>query len=221
MAYEAMNNAAETTKPADRHPQRQRHVDRPAGRRHERLSGPAGLRRRLPARCASSARRSPAHLPRPLQEAARKAEEYARGMVTGGTFFEELGFYYVGPIDGHNLDAPGPGAEERPRHQRQARCWSTWSPRRARATRPAENAADKLPRAWSSSTWSPASRPRRQADAPQLHQGLRQRADQAGRDATTRSSPSPPPCRPAPASTCSASASPTAPSTSASPSSTR
>ena len=44
-------------------------------------------------------------LPRPLQEAARKAEEYARGMVTGGTMFEELGFYYVGPIDGHDLDA--------------------------------------------------------------------------------------------------------------------
>jgi 1-deoxy-D-xylulose-5-phosphate synthase len=40
-----------------------------------------------------------------MQEAARKAEEYARGMVTGGTFFEELGFYYVGPIDGHDMDA--------------------------------------------------------------------------------------------------------------------
>ncbi len=45
-----------------------------------------------------------AKFPRPLKEAARKAEEYARGMVTGGTLFEELGFYYVGPIDGHNLD---------------------------------------------------------------------------------------------------------------------
>jgi 1-deoxy-D-xylulose-5-phosphate synthase len=43
-------------------------------------------------------------LPRPLQEAARKAEEYARGMVSGGTFFEELGFYYVGPIDGHSME---------------------------------------------------------------------------------------------------------------------
>src|SRR4051794_21475623 len=42
--------------------------------------------------------------PRPLKQAARRAEEYARGMVTGGTMFEELGFYYVGPIDGHNLD---------------------------------------------------------------------------------------------------------------------
>jgi 1-deoxy-D-xylulose-5-phosphate synthase len=45
-----------------------------------------------------------AKFPRGLKEAARKAEEYARGMVTGGTLFEELGFYYVGPIDGHNLD---------------------------------------------------------------------------------------------------------------------
>ena len=43
-------------------------------------------------------------LPRFLQEKAVKAEEYARGFVTGGTMFEELGFYYVGPIDGHNLD---------------------------------------------------------------------------------------------------------------------
>jgi 1-deoxy-D-xylulose-5-phosphate synthase len=42
--------------------------------------------------------------PRPLAEAARRAEEYARGMVTGGTLFEELGFYYVGPVDGHNLE---------------------------------------------------------------------------------------------------------------------
>ncbi len=39
-----------------------------------------------------------------MHKAASRAEEYARGMATGGTFFEELGFYYVGPIDGHNLD---------------------------------------------------------------------------------------------------------------------
>lgn len=43
------------------------------------------------------------HMPRPIRETARKAEEYARGMVAGGTFFEELGFYYVGPIDGHDM----------------------------------------------------------------------------------------------------------------------
>jgi len=43
--------------------------------------------------------------PKPLYRAAERAEEYARGMVTGGTLFEELGFYYIGPVDGHNLDA--------------------------------------------------------------------------------------------------------------------
>jgi 1-deoxy-D-xylulose-5-phosphate synthase len=42
--------------------------------------------------------------PRQVAETARRAEEYARGLFTGGTLFEELGFYYVGPVDGHNLD---------------------------------------------------------------------------------------------------------------------
>jgi len=42
--------------------------------------------------------------PRPMKKAAKRAEEYARGMLTGGTLFEELGFYYVGPIDGHNME---------------------------------------------------------------------------------------------------------------------
>jgi len=44
------------------------------------------------------------HFPKGLERTARRAEEYARGILTGGTLFEELGFYYVGPIDGHNLD---------------------------------------------------------------------------------------------------------------------
>ena len=43
-------------------------------------------------------------LPKFFSEKAAKAEEYARGFWTGGTMFEEMGFYYVGPIDGHNLD---------------------------------------------------------------------------------------------------------------------
>jgi 1-deoxy-D-xylulose-5-phosphate synthase len=42
--------------------------------------------------------------PRRLEETARRAEEYARGILTGGTLFEELGFFYIGPVDGHNLD---------------------------------------------------------------------------------------------------------------------
>src|ERR1700752_674765 len=45
-----------------------------------------------------------AGLPKGLNQKAVKIEELARAFVTGGTLFEELGFYYVGPIDGHNLD---------------------------------------------------------------------------------------------------------------------
>jgi 1-deoxy-D-xylulose-5-phosphate synthase len=44
------------------------------------------------------------HLPKFFYDKAKRTEEYARGFWTGGTLFEELGFYYVGPIDGHNLD---------------------------------------------------------------------------------------------------------------------
>ncbi|WP_425065245.1 1-deoxy-D-xylulose-5-phosphate synthase [Reyranella sp.] len=44
------------------------------------------------------------NLPKPLELVAKRAEEFARGFVAGGTLFDELGFYYVGPVDGHNLD---------------------------------------------------------------------------------------------------------------------
>ncbi len=45
-----------------------------------------------------------ARLPKFFEQRALRAEEYARGLITGGTLFEELGFYYIGPIDGHNLE---------------------------------------------------------------------------------------------------------------------
>ena len=54
--------------------------------------------RRLAAKLAS-------RMPKPMQRAAERFEEYARGMVTGGTLFEELGFYYVGPVDGHDVES--------------------------------------------------------------------------------------------------------------------
>ncbi|MGB7373042.1 1-deoxy-D-xylulose-5-phosphate synthase [Pontixanthobacter sp.] len=52
----------------------------------------------------SLASKAMAKLSRRMHKAVGKAESHTRGMVTGGTLFEELGFYYVGPIDGHNLD---------------------------------------------------------------------------------------------------------------------
>jgi 1-deoxy-D-xylulose-5-phosphate synthase len=57
------------------------------------------------------------------QGGAEKTEEFARGMATGGTLFEELGFYYVGPIDGHNLDHLIPVLEN-VRDASTARSWS-------------------------------------------------------------------------------------------------
>ena len=108
MAYEAMNNACETT----------RQLTVILNDNDMSIAPPVGGMSAYMARLVSgggyrSIRRvgkSVAKVfPKPMQEAARKAEEYARGMVTGGTFFEELGFYYVGPIDGHRA-APPAGA---------------------------------------------------------------------------------------------------------------
>jgi 1-deoxy-D-xylulose-5-phosphate synthase len=50
------------------------------------------------------AKRAASHLPTRLSKQVRKVEEFTRSFFTGGTLFEELGFYYVGPIDGHNLE---------------------------------------------------------------------------------------------------------------------
>ncbi len=102
MAYEAMNNAHE------------------AGNRlivilndnDMSIAPPVGGLSHYLARLVSSgsylktrdiARRVFKHLPKPVESVARKAEEYVRGFATGGTLFEELGFYYVGPVDGHDV----------------------------------------------------------------------------------------------------------------------
>ena len=103
MAYEAMNNA---------------------GARHERLivilndndmsiARPVGAMSSYLARLVSgrtyltlrdAAKQLTARLPKTLDRAITRAVEHARTYFTGGTLFEEMGFYYVGPIDGHNLD---------------------------------------------------------------------------------------------------------------------
>ncbi|MFL6755216.1 MAG: 1-deoxy-D-xylulose-5-phosphate synthase [Sphingomicrobium sp.] len=104
MAYEAMNNAAA------------------AGNRlivilndnDMSIAPPVGSLRNALARLVSSgkylaprklAQRLARAMPEPIHVAARRMEEYARGMFTGGTLFDELGFYYVGPVDGHDVRA--------------------------------------------------------------------------------------------------------------------
>lgn len=81
-------------------------------------------------------------LPRPLHQAAKKTDEFARGMAMGGTLFEELGFYYVGPIDGHNLDQLIPVLEN-VRDAAEGPCLVHVVTQKGKGYAPAEAAADK------------------------------------------------------------------------------
>jgi 1-deoxy-D-xylulose-5-phosphate synthase len=81
-------------------------------------------------------------LSRRAHTAAAKTEEFARGMVTGGTLFEELGFYYVGPIDGHNLDHLIPVLEN-VRDAKEGPVLIHVVTQKGKGYAPAENSADK------------------------------------------------------------------------------
>ncbi|WP_375196550.1 1-deoxy-D-xylulose-5-phosphate synthase [Sphingobium sp.] len=141
MAYEAMNNARE------------------AGNRlivilndnDMSIAPPVGGLSAYLARLVSSreflglrglAKRLARKLPRPLHNAARKTDEFARGMAMGGTLFEELGFYYVGPIDGHNLDQLIPVLEN-VRDAAEGPCLIHVVTQKGKGYAPAEAAADK------------------------------------------------------------------------------
>ncbi len=141
MAYEAMNNARE------------------AGNRlivilndnDMSIAPPVGGLSAYLARLVSSreflglrdlAKRLARRLPRPLHIAARKTDEFARGMAMGGTLFEELGFYYVGPVDGHNLDQLIPVLEN-VRDAAEGPCLIHVVTQKGKGYAPAEAAADK------------------------------------------------------------------------------
>ncbi len=141
MAYEAMNNAAA------------------AGNRlvvilndnDMSIAPPVGGLSAYLARLVSSrpflelrelARKISRRLPEPLHKAAKKTDEFARGMAMGGTLFEELGFYYVGPIDGHNLDQLIPVLEN-VRDAAAGPCLIHVVTQKGKGYAPAEAAADK------------------------------------------------------------------------------
>jgi len=141
MAYEAMNNA------------------RAAGNRlvvilndnDMSIAPPVGGLSAYLARLVSSrpflslrelAKRLSRHLPEALHVAARKTDEFARGLAMGGTLFEELGFYYVGPIDGHNLDHLIPVLEN-VRDAAEGPCLIHVVTKKGHGYAPAEAAADK------------------------------------------------------------------------------
>ncbi|OYW07867.1 MAG: 1-deoxy-D-xylulose-5-phosphate synthase, partial [Acidiphilium sp. 37-67-22] len=103
MAYEAMNNAgASKSRMIVVLNDNDMSIAPPVGAMSAYLSRLISSRSFLSIR--DFAARMAKHFPRTIERTAKRAEEYARGILTGGTLFEELGFYYVGPIDGHNLD---------------------------------------------------------------------------------------------------------------------
>ncbi len=88
------------------------------------------------------ARRLSRKLPEPLHRAAKKTDEFARGMAMGGTLFEELGLYYVGPIDGHNIDQLIPILEN-VRDAAEGPCLIHVVTQKGKGYGPAEAASDK------------------------------------------------------------------------------
>ena len=218
LAYEAMNNA---------------------GAMHSRLivilndndmsiAPPTGAMSAYLARLVSSrtylslrdaARQLARHLPKFIYDKAKRTEEFGRGFWTGGTLFEELGFYYVGPIDGHNLDhllpilknvrevKGGPVLVHVVTKQGQGLCAGRGRGRqipRRRRLRCRDRQAGEA-----------------KGQRAGLYARVRREPRQGSHARRKRSSPSPPPCRTAPGSTGSPRPIPTAVSTSASPSSTR
>jgi 1-deoxy-D-xylulose-5-phosphate synthase len=81
-------------------------------------------------------------LPKSWERRAARAEEYTRNFWTGGTLFEELGFYYVGPIDGHNLDQLIPVLRN-VRDTEQGPILVHCVTQKGKGYEPAENSADK------------------------------------------------------------------------------
>lgn len=83
-------------------------------------------------------------LPSPIERAAKRAEEYARGALKDGTIFEEMGFYYVGPIDGHNLDHLVPVLENLRDAKQSKPVLVHVRTQKGHGYEPAESAADKM-----------------------------------------------------------------------------
>jgi len=141
MAYEAMNNAGATDS-------RQIVI---LNDNDMSIAPPVGAMSHLLSRTVSSggyqalrgaAKAVVKDAPRQIKNTAKKAEEYTRGMFMGGTWFEELGFYYVGPVDGHDLDALVPVLEN-VKNMKNGPVLVHVVTQKGKGYAPAENSADK------------------------------------------------------------------------------
>jgi 1-deoxy-D-xylulose-5-phosphate synthase len=141
MAYEAMNNAREAgNRLIVILNDNDMSIAPPVGGLSAYLARIVSGRRFLTLR--DLAKRVARKLPRPLAEGLKKTDEFARGITMGGTLFEELGFYYVGPVDGHNLDHLIPILEN-VRDAAEGPCLIHVVTNKGKGYAPAEAAADK------------------------------------------------------------------------------
>ncbi|MGZ2411675.1 1-deoxy-D-xylulose-5-phosphate synthase [Sphingomonas sp. F9_3S_D5_B_2] len=141
MAYEAMNNAASA----------KNRLVVILNDNDMSIAPPVGSLRNSLARLVSSgkyltprrlAQKLARAMPEPMHRTARRVEEFARGFVTGGTLFDELGFYYVGPVDGHDVRALVEVLEN-VRDARTGPMLVHVVTKKGKGYAPAENAADK------------------------------------------------------------------------------
>ncbi len=143
MAYEAMNNAGHLKNNLivilnDN----EMSISKPVGAMSSYLSKIISGKTYLSAR--ELGKKITSKLPKPVHEAARKTEEYARNLWTRGTLFEELGFYYVGPIDGHNFNHLLPVLENIRDNINNKPIFLHVVTKKGKGYEPAENAPDRM-----------------------------------------------------------------------------
>ena len=143
MAYEAMNNAgAMKSRLIVILNDNDMSIARPVGAMSGYLTRLVSSRPYIGAR--DFAKNLTGFLPAPIKNAARRAEETARAALGNGTMFEEMGFYYIGPIDGHNLDQLLPILRNAKDAPTQGPILIHAITRKGHGYLPAENAADKM-----------------------------------------------------------------------------
>ena len=148
MAYEAMNNAGAHTIDGKRSKlivilnDNEMSIAPPVGAMSRHLTRMVSSRPYITAR--EIGKKVTGILPSPLRHAAKRAEEGARHAISGGSLFEEMGFYYIGPVDGHNLDHLLPILKNAKESQYEGPILIHVITQKGKGYAPAENSEDKM-----------------------------------------------------------------------------